>query len=339
MSAPASSFKSVVAALSANAFVTVAKFVGFALSGSGAMLSEAIHSAADTGNQLLLFLGLRRAARQRDPSFQYGYGGERFVFGLLSAAGIFFIGCGFTVYHGVEGLLDPHLPELGPATFVVLGLSLVIEGGVTIYAYRNAFLEKGALPFFQWARERADPATIAVLLEDTVACLGLVLAATGIGLTAVTGDPRFDAAGSLLVGLLLGYVAFHLVVENRRLLLGKAVPEEASEAFVRILRGRPSIRDVHDVKTRQITPEVYKLKAEIAISEPWMAERLGAALPPALDAGDRSRALGKLAASAINALGNEIKAIEAAVRAEIPQAQHIDLELDHAPDPDDRAVA
>jgi zinc transporter 9 len=115
-----SSFKAVVAALGANALITVAKFVAFFFSGSGAMLSEAVHSAADSGNQFLLYLGLKRAARASDPEFPYGFGAERFVFGLLSAAGIFFIGSGVTVYHGVHSLLHPSAPEIGLSTFAVV---------------------------------------------------------------------------------------------------------------------------------------------------------------------------------------------------------------------------
>ena len=108
--AGSTSARTVITALAGNSFVTIIKLVAFLLSGSGAMLSEAIHSAADTGNQLLLFIGLRRGEKAPDEKFHYGYGGERFVFGILSAAGIFFIGCGITVYHGIDSLLHPHTP-------------------------------------------------------------------------------------------------------------------------------------------------------------------------------------------------------------------------------------
>src|SRR5215210_1632601 len=118
--ATASSVTAVIVALLGNAFVTGIKLIAFLLSGSGAMLSEAVHSAADTGNQLLLFIGLKRGERVADDRFHYGYGGERFVFGMLSAAGIFFIGCGITIYHGVSGLMNPHLPQLSAITFAVL---------------------------------------------------------------------------------------------------------------------------------------------------------------------------------------------------------------------------
>ena len=161
MAAPSSSVKAVLAALAANSFVTVIKFVAFALSGSGAMLSEAIHSAADTGNQLLLFIGLKRGAREPDDRFHYGYGGERFVFGMLSAAGIFFIGCGITIYHGVSSLISPHMPQLTITTFAVLGVSFVVEGSVLMFAVRSIAKQRGDIPFFRYVRTRADPATVA----------------------------------------------------------------------------------------------------------------------------------------------------------------------------------
>src|SRR6187402_1890857 len=111
------SVTAVISALIGNTFVTAIKLVAFMMSGSGAMLSEAIHSAADTGNQLLLFIGLRRGEREADDRFHYGYGGERFVFGMLSAAGIFFTGCGITIYHGVTSLMHPHEVHASALTF------------------------------------------------------------------------------------------------------------------------------------------------------------------------------------------------------------------------------
>jgi solute carrier family 30 (zinc transporter), member 9 len=334
MAAPDSSIKAVVTALAANAFVTVIKLVAFVLSGSGAMLSEAIHSAADTGNQLLLFFGLRRGSRQPDDRFHYGYGGERFVFGILSAAGIFFIGCGVTVYHGMSALLNPHMPELSVVTFTVLGAAFVIEGGVLVFAVGTLARQRGDLSFFRYVRERADPATVAILLEDGAAVLGLVMAGGGIIATQLTGNPAWDAVGSIVVGVILGVVALYLVFENRELLLGRAVPEGIEHRFTEILQSRPSIREVRDVKTRQLTPEVFKFKAEIVLDEDHLASVLGRAIPrgPLVDGGP-AQTMRRVATAAVHAIAAEIQAIERAVRAEIPQANHIDLEIaDPAPD-------
>lgn len=332
MAAPASSVKAVLVALSGNSFVTVLKFIAFFLSGSGAMLSEAIHSAADTGNQLLLFIGLKRGARQGDEDFQYGYGGERFVFGILSASGIFFVGSGVTLYHGVEGLLHPHLASIDQVTFAVLAVSLAIEGGALVFVIRAINQQRGTLPFWRFTREKADPATVAILLEDGAAVLGLLLAAAGIVLAYVTQNPVWDAIGSIIVGLLLGFVAIYLVLANRSLLMGKAVPDGVELKFVEILRRRASVRGVHDVKTRQLTPEVFKFKAEVVFDAAYLAGRLDASLPhdgSALADPARAETLRALAACAIRTLSEEIDSIEAEVRAAIPEAKHIDIEVDH----------
>jgi len=334
MSAPASSIKTVLLALTGNALVTLAKFFAFAFSGSGAMLSEAVHSAADTGNQVLLFLGLKRASRARDEEFHYGYGGERFVFGILSAAGIFFLGCGVTVYHGVSSLLHPHPAQVGPLTFAVLGFSFLVEGGVLLLAVRSVLPLSRELGFFRYVREKADPATVAILLEDGAAVLGLLLATGGIVLSHVTGNPLFDAFASVVVGLLLGLIAVYLVLENRTHLLGRAVPDEVEARFVALVRARPSIADIHDVKTRQITPEVFLFKAEVRFSDAFVATWLSQALrgvgelPPGEG---REQALLPSAQNLIRLLSEEIDAIEAEVRAVIPEARHIDLELEHLP--------
>lgn len=330
MSAPASSFRAVTAALVANSLVTVAKFVGFALSGSGAMLSEAIHSAADAGNQALLLIGLKRASREGSEEYPYGFGPERFVFGLFSAAGIFFVGCGVTVYHGVSALLHPHAPEFGLATAAVLAFSFALEGYSTYVAVAVVLEAKGDKPFFAYLFKEAEPATLAIVLEDIAALLGLLLATVGIGLAHFTGNPVWDALGSLVVGLLLGVIAIHLAVENRGLLLGKAVPREVADRFRLLVEQTPGVRAVRDVKTRQITPESYKFKADFALDEGYLAMRLGRALPASMpDEAARQRALACLAETAVGAISDLVDQIEARVRREIPEAQHIDLEVDH----------
>ena len=339
MAAPESSLRAVVTALAANLFVTLLKLFAFVVSGSGAMLSEAVHSAADTGNQVLLFMGLRRAGREADDRFPYGYGSERFVFGMLSAAGIFFVGCGVTVYHGVTALLHPHMPELRATTFAVLAIAFVIEGGVLLFAVVTLWRQRGDRPFLRYLRAGADPAAVAILLEDGAAVLGLVLAGGGIVLAYLTGNPAWDAAGSIVVGVLLGAVAVHLVFANRELLLGRAVPEGTEDRFTAIVLRRPLVQAVRDVKTRQLTPEAFQLKAELVLDDAYLARLLAPALAAGstvLDEAAREVALRRLATTAVHVLAAEIQTIERAVRAEIPQARHIDLEIaDPTPDEDD----
>lgn len=327
------SMKTVLSALLGNLFVTIIKVIAYVASGSAAMLSEAIHSLADTGNQLLLFLGLRRSTRESDDDFQYGYGGERFIFGILSASGIFFIGCGVTLYHGIQGLFDPHPSEAGWLTFLILGVSALIEGSVLFLAVRGVMQVKGEMPFFRYVRERADPATLAILFEDAVAVFGLFAAALGIVLTKLTGNPLYDTSASIVVGLMLGYVAVHLVLENRRLLLGESVPEGVEEKFIEIVDRSDMVLKVHDVKTLQLTPEVYKFKAQLTIDGYYIAERLDPIMPK-FSAGfirERSQLLEKLSLTAVQVISEEIQAIERAIKKEIPEARYIDLELDQNP--------
>lgn len=328
--ASSGSAAAVVTALCGNAFVTTIKLVAFLLSGSGAMLSEAIHSAADTGNQLLLFIGLRRGEREADDNFHYGYSAERFVFGMLSAAGIFFIGCGITVYHGVSSLIDPHMPHLSVTTFLVLGVSFVIEGSVLLFAVRSIVKQRGDVPFFTYVRTRADPATVAILLEDGAAVLGLVIAAIGILLAYATGNPMWDSIGSIIVGAILGFVAFYLVRENREHLLGRAVPEGIEDTFTEIVVSTAIVRSIRDVKTRQLTPDEFTFKAEITIDNDWFAASLNKQLSAkAFDPANREKTMQRVASLATDLIATEIFAIEKAVRAQIPQALHIDLEIAH----------
>jgi zinc transporter 9 len=215
-------------------------------------------------------------------------------------------------------------------TFAVLGVSLLIEGAVLGFAALGVARQRGEMPFFRYVREKADPAAVAILLEDSAAVLGVVLAACGIGLSYMTGDPRWDALASISVGLLLGAVAIYLVVQNRTLLLGRAVPDGVEQTFLQALRSRRSVCDVHDVKTRQLTPEAFKLKAEVTFDPAYLAPQLDKVLPhdpAALVEPDRQRTLALLAQQAIAAMGEEVDHIEEAVRAAIPEARHIDIEV------------
>jgi zinc transporter 9 len=342
--AASTSLKAVIAALAGNTFVTIIKLVAFILSGSGAMLSEAIHSFADTGNQLLLFIGLKRGAREADDRFHYGYGGERFVFGMLSAAGIFFIGCGITIYHGITSLIQPHQVHATAVTFAVLAASLVIEGSVLVFAIRGLYRLKGELTFWAYVRERADPAAVAILLEDSAAVLGVILAGVGIAVAYVTGNPMFDAIASLVIGVLLGVVAFYLVSENRELLLGRAVPEGVEGRFIDVVLDHPSVRSIRDVKTRELTPESYILKAEITFDNDYLSEQVNRSSLEKIsfDGPKRDRAMRRMTALVTDLIATEIAALETKIRAVIPQAKHIDIEVAHPdiiPPDDDELLA
>lgn len=338
--AGSTSARTVLTALVGNSFVMVIKFAAFLMSGSGSMLSEAIHSAADTGNQLLLFVGLRRGEKAPDDRFHYGYSGERFVFGILSAAGIFFIGCGITIFHGIDSLITPHTPQLSALTFAVLGVSGLIEGTVLFLAVRAVHAERGDIKFFRYVRERADPATVAILFEDGAAVLGLIIATIGIVMAYVTGNPIWDTAGSLIIGVILGGVAFYLVRENRELLLGRAVPENIEESFTDVVLDHPAVRSVRDIKTRQLAHDSYMFKAELTLDTDYLAEQLDRVLPGDQRDLTKGRALRRVTIATTDLIATEMISIETAIRKAIPHAKHIDLEIAHPEqDADDEMLA
>ncbi|MDX8401798.1 MAG: cation diffusion facilitator family transporter, partial [Mariprofundaceae bacterium] len=187
--------KAVLTAVAGNGAVTAAKFVGFTFSGSSALLAEAVHSLADTANQALLWFGLRRSRRQADEEHHFGYGQERYFWNLVSAITIFFIGCVYTVMHALEQLEQGHHPELSWLAFGIVAFAFVVEGYsflVALTEFNRQRREEG-MDFVAFFVETRDPSTLAVLIEDSVAMLGLLLALVGMGLSAWTGNAVFDA--------------------------------------------------------------------------------------------------------------------------------------------------
>lgn len=320
----------VIAALIGNSFLTIIKFGAFLLSGSGAMLSEAIHSFADSGNQALLYAGIRRSERQPDAMFHYGYGAERFLFALLSAVGIFVLGCGVTIYHGIHTLIHPPDLSVSWITFAVLGIAFLVDGYVLISAVRAVNTAKGQKSFLQHIRTSSDPTVLAVLFEDGIATLGVLVAAAGIGLAHVTGDARFDAISSILIGLMLGAVAIWLGWRNRELILGPAMPPHIERAAVEFLEAQPSINGVRDIKSRILAADTFRLKAEVdyngryLVQEhlDWAREQLGRAdVEP-------HRFAEELGERVLDSLAHEIDRLEVALQQKFPRIRHVDFESD-----------
>jgi zinc transporter 9 len=308
---------SVIAAITGNIVVTISKFVVFAISGSSSMLAEAIHTLADVFNQVLLLIGIQRSRRRRSKLFAFGHGQERYFWNLVSACGVFFIGSGVTVYHGVQSLFEAHRPENDIWTLVVLGAALLIEGSVLTVALRAVFRQKGDCPLLAFIRATPDPTLIAVVLEDSAAVIGLLIAGAGIGLTELTGNPTFDAAGSILVGVLLGLVAIFLANQNRKLLIDQSSP--STETIVRgLLDGHPAVREIRDLRTVIFAPEQVLLLAEVE----WEGDSIdvdGAAGEPLEEAAVRT---------VIRRVGEITDEIEDAIRAAAPEVKDIYLEVE-----------
>ncbi|MEK9154440.1 MAG: cation diffusion facilitator family transporter, partial [Patescibacteria group bacterium] len=226
-----SGFWPVALALLGNSVVAIAKFGAAFMSGSSVMFSEAIHSVADTMNQALLLVGLRRSLKKADDSFEYGYGNERFFWALISACGIFFVGAGVTAYKGITTLLEPHEIGFSSIIFAVLLFAFVVELYtflVAASALNKSFPDAG----FVERLSLADPMTLAVYLEDAVAVLGVGVAAFSLLLSYYTGNIVWDALGSIFISFLLASVAIVLIMKNRSYLIGRSMPKELQDEVV-----------------------------------------------------------------------------------------------------------
>ena len=333
------SAKAVYAAIGANSVITVAKLGAFIFTGSGAMLSEGIHSFADVVNQSLLAMGIKKAEKGADKDHPYGYGRDTFVWAMISAVGIFFLGCGFTLYHGIHSLMHPETVAITDIKVAlgVLIFSFLLESWTLLVAYKEVkrAADEIGMTFAEYLNKGPDPMAVAVLLEDAAAVTGVVLASICIGLFVVTGNPVWDAIGSIVIALLLGVVAVFLVIKNRRALLGQSVTVELQEGVLSVLQRDDTVQAVHDVKATVMSAESFRFKAEIdfdgaMVAEHWLSgqdrNQLYADATADRDAFDRF--LLSYGEAITTALGDEIDRIERTIRAEVPAAKHVDLEVD-----------
>ena len=327
----------VYGAIAANSMVMVAKFVGFVVTGSGTMLSEAIHSAADVGNQSLLIVGMRRSQQPPDDDHPFGYGRDAFIWALMSAVGIFFVGCGVTVAHGVHTLLaEQH--EVGPQALNIgiLLFALVAEGASLGLAVRGLWREAKArsMGFWKHVQTTDDPFGVAVLLEDSAAVLGVVLALVAVVLGVITGETYWDGVGSLVIGLLLGFVALFLMQKNRAMLIGRSISPGDRDKLRDILENDEAVEKVALARAVVAGADSWRISAEIELdgrhlAKKWLADKDLTELQE--EAGDAERFgafLGEFADDIVEMTGDEVDRIEARIREAIPRARNVDLEAD-----------
>jgi len=333
------SAKAVYAAIGANSVITVTKLSAFVFTGSGAMFSEGIHSFADVVNQTLLALGIKKAKQGADEDHPYGYGRDSFIWALISAVGIFFLGCGFTLYHGIHSLLHPESVEITHIHIAlgVLLFSFVLESWTLWVAYKavREAADEMSISFAEYTKRGPDPMAVAVLLEDAAAVFGVIIASCCIGLFVLTGNPIWDAIGSLLISALLGAVAIFLVVKNRKALLGQAINIESKQEVLDVLQAEPTIEAVHDVKATVMGADSFRFKAEIdfdgsMIAKRWLADQEIDALyaQACTDAASFEQFLLEYGEHICDALGDEIDRIETQIKERVPKAKHVDLEAD-----------
>ena len=326
--------KNVRRALTGNLVIAVAKFGAWITSGSSAMLSEFVHSVVDCGNQSLLLLGLRDSGNVADRSHPYGYGKSVYFWALVSALGTFFLGAGVSMTHAVGNLIEgPSVQDFSWQVWGVLGVSFAIDGwvlGKTVHELRQE-MPKNAT-FIKYIQNMRDPATLAILLEDGAACLGIVLAIAGIGATQATGMPVFDSLAGVGISALLGAMGLILVRVNHRFLLGSAVDSEITEGINKILVSQRSIDGVHSIQSQWTGPETFSYKAEVDFDGTFLAAKL---MPryqteflkaqKSLDT-DLRVLLSWYAEDVMRSAEREIKYIEAQIRQQYPGAEYIELE-------------
>lgn len=253
-------------ALAANLGIAATKFVAFAFTGSSSMLAEAVHSVADTGNQGLLLLGGRRARKQRDREHPFGYGSERYFYAFVVSLVLFTVGGVFALYEGVSKIAHPHHVDHAVIAVVVLAVAVGLES----LSFRTAVIEsskiKGTQSWVSFVRRTKNPELPVVLLEDTAALFGLAFALAGVGLSVLTGNPRWDGVGTLAIGALLVTVAIVLSIETKSLLIGESATPEIEARITTALMAGPEVVAVIHMRTLHLSPDELLVAAKIAVA-------------------------------------------------------------------------
>ena len=256
MAGHGNSARAIFYALGANIGIFLAKAVAAALTGSGAMLAEAVHSLADCGNQGLLLLGMKRARLPPTPDYPLGYGKEVYFWSFLVALMLFSVGGAFSVYEGVHKLLHPEALTRPWLAVAVLGFSVVLEWLSLRACLQEVDKARDGESLWRWFRESRSSELIVIFGEQLAALLGLVLALAAVALTLATGNPVYDAIGTLGIGLLLIVVAVFVAVEVKALLIGQSVAPAQRDAIRQFLEARPEILHIYNVITLQLGPDV-----------------------------------------------------------------------------------
>ncbi|WP_436492086.1 cation diffusion facilitator family transporter [Actinokineospora sp. HUAS TT18] len=293
------STKAILAALVANAGIAAAKFAGFLVTGSSSMLAESVHSVADTSNQGLLLLGQKTSQRAATKDHPFGYGRDRYFYSFIVALMLFSLGSAFALYEGIHKATHPE-KLTSPIVAVII---LVVAIGLETYSFRTAIVEsrkiKGDASWWGFIRQSRTPELPVVLLEDAGALFGLVLALMGVGMTVLTGDPVWDAIGTIAIGVLLGVIAIILIIEMKSLLIGEGATAPELATIEAELVGGKIDRVIH-IRTQYVGPEELLVAAKVGLAPGLPLEEVAQAIDQA----------------------------EARIRASIPSARLIYLEPD-----------
>jgi cation diffusion facilitator family transporter len=270
--------KAVIAALMANIGIAISKFIAFFFTGSSSMLSEAIHSVADSSNQVLLLVGNKRSQKPADEKHPFGYGRRRFVYGFIVAVVLFLIGGLFSLYEGLHKWQDPEPLNDWWIAVLVLVIAIGLETVSFRTALREANKSRGKRSLANFVKDSRQPELPVILLEDAGALVGLVFALIGVGMAVITGDGRWDAVGAMAVGTLLVVIAIFLAMEMATMLVGEsALPEEVA-AIRAALESAPLVERVIHLRTVHMGPDELLVAAKIAISQSETAAGIAAGI-------------------------------------------------------------
>lgn len=326
--------RSVIAALSGNIIVTIIKTVVAFFSGSASMFAESVHSFADTLNQSLLLVGLKRSKKPADDARGYGYGIERFFWSLISACGILFIGAGITVYHSVDSLIHYDSSESSGLNYfiiIVLCISFVIEGITLFIAFREL---KSNKEFSKKIFIDADPVTLAVVYEDGAAVLGVIVALISQFLMYFTGNNVYDSIGGIIIGLILGFLAVLLIRKNHQYIIGKSLDPKVIEEVTEFLLEDPCIENISEFKSVAVDINQYRIYATVE----WNGSPLYEEIYEAGDLKEEfneikddfsefTKLMFKMTDRIPRLVGNHIDKIEKRIRERFPQILYVDIEI------------
>jgi cation diffusion facilitator family transporter len=286
--------------MAANLGIAITKLIAALFSGSGAMLAEAVHSFADTINQVLLLIGGRRSQKDADEQHPFGYGRARFLYGFLVSIILFTVGGAYSIYEGIHKLENPEPLDVVWLPILVILISIVLESFSLRTARRESLPFKGSGSWVSFIRRAKAPELPIVLLEDTAALTGLAFALLGVGLTIITGNPLFDSLGTLFIGALLIAVALILGIETKSLLLGEGASPENVATIRDAINANQTVESLIHMKTLYLGPDELMVAAKVAF-------------PPATRLSD---------------IATAIDALEADIRSRIPAARVIYIEPD-----------
>lgn len=258
--------KAIIAAFLANVGIAIAKFIAWAISGSSSMLAESVHSLADSGNQLLLLLGNKRAQKPADDSHPFGYGRVRYVYAFVVAIVLFSVGGVFSIYEGIAKIREPHMLEMWWLPLAVLVVAIALEGFSLRTAVKESRPLKGWRSWGRFIRDSKAPELPVVLLEDFAALVGLSIAFVGVGLTVLTGNGLFDGIATVMIGALLIVVAFVVGIEVKSLLVGEGASDEDIAKIEAALVDSKDIGRVIHMKTLYLSPDEFMVGAKIDVN-------------------------------------------------------------------------